>query len=80
MGQFVNRNGWGFHKHIERAYGSVVKINGYFGVNQFHDGHDEYCYWLNGQDKQLYVFDPKALHHIVVKDQYIYEETKVFIS
>ncbi|KAF9466558.1 cytochrome P450 [Collybia nuda] len=24
-------------------------------------------------DKQLYVYDPKALHHIIVKDQYIYE-------
>jgi len=28
----------------------------------------------------LYVYDPKALHHIVVKDQYIYEETRVFIN
>lgn len=31
-------------------------------------------------DKQLYVFDPKALHHIVVKDQYIYEETSPFVE
>jgi cytochrome P450 len=30
-------------------------------------------------ESQLYVFDPKALHHIVVKDQYIYEETTSFI-
>jgi len=29
--------------------------------------------------KQLYVFDPKALYHIVVKDQYIYEETPTFL-
>ncbi|THH32676.1 hypothetical protein EUX98_g1523 [Antrodiella citrinella] len=28
----------------------------------------------------LYVYDPKALHHIVVKDQYIYEETSIFIE
>ncbi|KAF8910643.1 cytochrome P450 [Gymnopilus junonius] len=28
----------------------------------------------------LYVFDPKALHHILVKDQYIYDETEVFIE
>ncbi|THH09099.1 hypothetical protein EW145_g2244 [Phellinidium pouzarii] len=32
------------------------------------------------QDEQLYVADPLALHHIVVKDQYIYEETDMFIS
>ncbi|KAF8199601.1 cytochrome P450 [Pholiota molesta] len=31
-------------------------------------------------ENQLYVFDPKALHHIVVKDQYIYEETSAFIQ
>ena len=28
----------------------------------------------------VYVFDPKALHNIVVKDQYIYEETPVFLT
>jgi cytochrome P450 len=28
----------------------------------------------------LYVFDPKALHHIILKDQYIYEETDSFIE
>ncbi|EDR05441.1 uncharacterized protein LACBIDRAFT_329726 [Laccaria bicolor S238N-H82] len=32
------------------------------------------------KQKQLYVFDPKALHHILVKDQYVYEETSVFIQ
>lgn len=31
-------------------------------------------------ENQLYVFDPKALHHIVVKDQHIYEETTAFIE
>ncbi|CAA7263343.1 unnamed protein product [Cyclocybe aegerita] len=31
-------------------------------------------------DNQLYFFDPKAMHHIVVKDQYSYEETAAFIE
>ncbi|TFK75131.1 cytochrome P450 [Pluteus cervinus] len=30
--------------------------------------------------RMLYVFDPKAMHHILVKDQYIYEETSSFIE
>jgi cytochrome P450 len=30
-------------------------------------------------DEQLYVTDPLALHHIVVKDQNVYEETSMFI-
>ncbi|KAG2007200.1 cytochrome p450 [Coprinopsis cinerea AmutBmut pab1-1] len=29
-------------------------------------------------EAHLYVFDPKALHHIIVKDQYIYDETDSF--
>lgn len=31
-------------------------------------------------DRQVYVFDPKAAYHIVVKDQHIYEETASFIE
>ncbi|EIM84927.1 cytochrome P450 [Stereum hirsutum FP-91666 SS1] len=31
-------------------------------------------------DTQLYVSDPKALHHILVKDRYIYDETDMFIT
>ncbi|KAL5524316.1 hypothetical protein ACEPAF_9456 [Sanghuangporus sanghuang] len=34
---------------------------------------------LFGQ-RQLYVSDPLALHYICVKDQYIYEETDVFLA
>ena len=33
----------------------------------------------SSQDEQLYVSDPLALHHIIVKDQYIYEETPMFM-
>jgi hypothetical protein len=36
-------------------------------------GHDD-------KDKNLYVFDPKALHHILIKDQDIFEETAFFIE
>ncbi|KIJ98230.1 hypothetical protein K443DRAFT_104277 [Laccaria amethystina LaAM-08-1] len=31
-------------------------------------------------ENQLYVSDPKALHHVLIKDQYIYEETSAFIE
>ncbi|TFK40021.1 cytochrome P450 [Crucibulum laeve] len=34
---------------------------------------------LFGKD-QLYICDPKAMHHIIVKDQYVYEETSSFFS
>ncbi|PPQ71210.1 hypothetical protein CVT25_004681 [Psilocybe cyanescens] len=35
--------------------------------------------WLRSENL-LYVFDPKAMHQILVKDQYIYEETSSFIA
>ena len=28
----------------------------------------------------LYVFDPTAMHHIIVKDQHVFEETRWFIQ
>ncbi|KAF9011997.1 cytochrome P450 [Cyathus striatus] len=31
-------------------------------------------------ENQLYVFDPKAMHHIMIKDQNIFEETDLFIT
>jgi hypothetical protein len=31
------------------------------------------------QNEQLYVFDPLALHHIFVKQQYNFELTEVFV-
>ncbi len=31
------------------------------------------------QREELFVMDPLALHHVVVKDQYVYEETDSFI-
>lgn len=36
--------------------------------------------WSHKQDKQLYISDPLALSTIIVKDQEIFEETRVFIE
>lgn len=35
---------------------------------------------FDSQDEQVYVSDPKALYHIVIKDQDVYEETEYFIQ
>ncbi|KAF5382211.1 hypothetical protein D9615_004271 [Tricholomella constricta] len=32
------------------------------------------------ESQQLYIFDPKAIHHIIVKDQHIFEETESFFA
>ncbi|KAJ7170583.1 cytochrome P450 [Mycena crocata] len=68
------------HSILTGNLGSLYSINGwdfhkelgekYGGVVRIHA--------LLGE-KQLYVFDPKALHQIIVKDQDIFEETDSFI-
>lgn len=35
---------------------------------------------IAAQTRQLYVFDPLALSSIVVKDQYVYEESPEFLA
>ncbi|KAG2003363.1 cytochrome P450 [Coprinopsis cinerea AmutBmut pab1-1] len=55
---------WDFHRDIAQTYGGVVRLTGPLGT----------------QRSQLYVYDPKALHHIVVKEQHVYEEALNFIQ
>ncbi|GJE84919.1 cytochrome P450 [Phanerochaete sordida] len=51
----------------------------------FHDRARElfgpvFRFWGPLGTRGLYVFDPKALNNIIVKDQHVYEETRWFIS
>lgn len=32
------------------------------------------------KDEHVYISDPRALHHVVVKDQYVFEETSMFLE
>ncbi|EJC99782.1 cytochrome P450 [Fomitiporia mediterranea MF3/22] len=61
--QLLNPNSWGFHRELRDAYGGG-------GVRKLHG--------LLGSE-QLYVFDPLALHHILVKDQSVFDETQAFL-
>ncbi|KAG6813897.1 hypothetical protein H0H92_005746 [Tricholoma furcatifolium] len=45
----------------------------------FKDGRVTRLYGVFGS-KHLHIYDPKALHHILVKDQTIYEETTAFFT
>ncbi|KAK7038700.1 hypothetical protein VNI00_010584 [Paramarasmius palmivorus] len=63
--------------------GNFIQI---FGTNSwdFHDmmreryGPTSTFHSLFG-DKYIYTFDPKAMHHILIKDQYTFEEQRAFI-
>ncbi|KAI0073344.1 cytochrome P450 [Panus rudis PR-1116 ss-1] len=67
-------------------FGNVAQI---FGNRFAWDFHRDIIYkygpvskihGLLWEPSMLYVFDPKALHSIVVRDQYIYEETPLFLD
>ncbi|KAI0072596.1 cytochrome P450 [Panus rudis PR-1116 ss-1] len=67
-------------------YGNVTQI---FGNRFAFDYHREVIYKYGpvakiygflGAPPLIYVFDPKALQHIVVKDQYIYEASSRFLQ
>ncbi|KAJ7839582.1 cytochrome P450 [Mycena olivaceomarginata] len=73
-------DGWDFHHELGEKYGGVVRIDGMLGVRCrfilpvfFKKNRDSV------QEKQLYVFDPKSLHQILVKDQDIFEEPHFII-
>ncbi|KAM5533780.1 hypothetical protein V8D89_012555 [Ganoderma adspersum] len=55
----------------KNGWGFLKSLESYDGVVKLHGplGH-----------RMLYVFDPTAMHNIIVKDQYIYEEAAFFIK
>ncbi|KAJ7712062.1 cytochrome P450, partial [Mycena metata] len=63
LSQFHDLDDWGFQQELEENYGRVVKLTGFSGYI----------------DRHLFVFDPVALHHILVKDQDVYEEMPKFL-
>ena len=81
MLHFLGRHAWPFHEEVWSRFDRVARINGFYGV----------CFASSlplanlgltrlVQKSMLYVYDPKALHHILVKDQYVYEETPIFLK
>jgi hypothetical protein len=65
---------WKFHKNLVDTFGGVTKLYGFWGVSSAGVVESTLVLIARLQHKQLYVCDPKALHHLVVKDQLVYEE------
>lgn len=64
-------------------YGSVAKLNGFFGVSvalssQIISPADIDCVTI--QRPIVYVRDPKALHYMLIKEEHIYQESSEFIA
>lgn len=76
-----NRHGQKFHRDIAQKYGGVIKIFGWCGVCVALSAWNmTFTNLVSSKAEQLYVSDPRALHHILVKDQYTYQETGMFLA
>ena len=60
---------------LEDKYGSVVKLTGPLGVCFLMTRPYLVAHNYLSQSRILFVFDPKALQHVVVKDQYTYDQS-----
>ncbi|KAF9448706.1 cytochrome P450 [Macrolepiota fuliginosa MF-IS2] len=64
--------------------GNIMQIFDEDGWGYHYDIRNQYGSVMKVQgllgERLLYLYDPKALHHILVKDQYIYEEAATFIN
>ncbi|KAH9043435.1 cytochrome P450, partial [Lactarius hengduanensis] len=65
----IFQDGLEYNLRLTQKYGGVVKIHTLLGVSPCN--LESHC--------NLYVSDPLALHHIVVKEQHIFTETDMFI-
>ncbi|KAH9934006.1 cytochrome P450 [Epithele typhae] len=73
--QFLGRRGWEWQLELASGkYGQVVKIDAMFG-SKWQD-----TLTFSTQKKWLYIVDPLALSHVVLKDQHIYEEAPLFLA
>ncbi|KAI3607724.1 cytochrome p450 [Moniliophthora roreri] len=79
---------WNFHEMMREKYGPTSTFSSLFGVSIPSGKKQGYELSLalygcgsdySTQDKYIYTFDPKAMHHILIKDQYAFEEQPVFI-
>ena len=74
--QLLDKNGWNYLQDLTDSYPGIVKLTGPLGVC-FAPLNSLFTFLMVvpfRQHRMLYVWDPAALHSILVKDQYVYEE------
>ncbi|KAJ3479304.1 hypothetical protein NLI96_g9146 [Meripilus lineatus] len=72
---FHRHEGWKLHDELSENYGGVSRIIGALGVKYpFFIDVTTHSVASRFQKRVLYVYDPLALHSIVIKDQAHYEE------
>lgn len=85
--QLADPNGWEFYRKLSEDYApGIVKLRGLLGVSHYYTTQPRLSIKAsnsllgNLQARELYVYDPLALHHILVKSPDIYEKTPIVLS
>ena len=65
---------------MSRKYGRVWKAFGFLGVGTYAPSFLDVTDEPPVQVEDVYVTDPQALQHILLKEPAVYEETPIFIS
>ncbi|KAF6751786.1 hypothetical protein DFP72DRAFT_850599 [Ephemerocybe angulata] len=60
----IGPDAWSYHDKLIKKFGKTFRFTGMM---------------QSTQEQALYTFDPKAMHHIFVKDQHLFPETDEFI-
>lgn len=84
LAQMWGRHGWAFQRELCDSYGAVVQVKGLFGVRlkrlAFRRCTSLIRMYMTAQNKELFVFDPAALHHMCIEESDVYEETEFSLS
>ena len=78
--QLFNVDAWSYHEYLYKNFGSVVKVHSLFGVSFMFwlDGHRMCCAdLLVCKAEELYISDPLALQHVLLKGQDVFESPKM---
>ena len=74
------RDGYDYHDQLVKQYGGALKIYGMLGVCATRKTIRTASQSVPpSQAPNLMTSDPRALHHIVVKEQDVYHETDMFL-
>ena len=80
MAQIFGSESISFQHDIVRSFGSsVLRLHGFFGVRGMQTNFDPQLTFY-GQRSVLYVYDPKALHAVLIRDSDSFEQSERLIK
>ena len=82
INQVFDPNGWDFFSKLQENYEAAVRLNGVLKVRLYKTIHGVPFVLLIGWIKSdlLYIFDPLALHHMLLKNQDAFDTSRAALT